>query len=331
MRGVAVHHFGSPPEVMELPAPTPEPDEVLVRVDAASVNPLDWRIAAGEFERQLPHAFPLILGVDAAGTAEAVGDRVQWVRPGDAVYGQFFRPPLGTGTFAEYVAVPERMSTGAIWSAPVGYSASFAAALPTAGMTALGALDLIGPRSGQTVLVVGATGGVGAIAVQLASMQGAEVVGTARPDVARWIRGLGASETVDHSAESVIDRVRASHPGGIDGLLDLASDAESFAELVELVRDGGTAVSAVYGASPKLLDSDRVRAVNYALPRPRPDDPPYRLPSPSRTDLLARLTAIVDGGGLETPVQAEVRLADAPAAVARNRAGHSRGKTVVRI
>ena len=331
MRAVAVRHFGATPELMELPVPSPEPHEVLVEVEAASVNPMDWRIAAGEFERQMSHTSPLILGVDAAGTVEAVGDRVQWIKPGDAVYGQFFRDPLGTGTFAEYVAAPERMSTGALWSAPVGYSASFAAALPTAGMTALGALDLIGPRSGQTLLVVGATGGVGAVAVQLASMQGAEVVGTARPDAARWVRALGASETVDHSTDSVVDRVRASHPDGIDGLLDLASDADAFAELVELVRDDGVAVSAVYGASPKLLDSDRVRAVNYTLPRPRPDDPPYRTPSPSRIDLLARLTAIIDAGGLETPVQAEVRLADAPAAVARNRAGHSRGKTVVRI
>jgi NADPH:quinone reductase len=331
MRAVAVAHFGGTPELMEVPTPEAGPGEVLVRVEAASVNPTDWRMAAGEFERQYPHTFPLVLGVDAAGRVEALGDGVERFAVGDAVYGQFFRPPLGNGTFAEYVAVPERMTTGAIGPAPMGYAASYAAALPTVGMTALGLLDAVGLRAGQTVLVVGATGGVGSTVVQLAALRDAEVIGTSRSDAAKWIRELGASETVDHAAGSVVDRVRAMRPDGIDAVVDLASDTETFADLVELVRDGGAAVSLVFGATPKLLESPRVAAVNYTLPRPRPGDPADVMPEPSKIQLLTRLTTIIETGGVRNPIQAEIRLADAPAAVARNRSGRSRGKTVVRL
>jgi NADPH2:quinone reductase len=331
MRAVAVRHFGDAPELMELPVPTPGPGEVLVEVGAASVNPMDWRIAAGEFERQLPHTFPLILGVDGAGTVVDVGEGARRFRVGDPVYGQFFRPPLGTGTYAEYVAVPEHMTTGAIQVAPVGYAASYAAALPTVGMTALGLLDTIDLQAGQTVLVVGATGGVGSTVVQLAALRGAEVVGTARSDAAKWLRGLGASETIDHSSESIADRVLASHSDGVHALVDVASDAESFSALAELVCDGGRAVSLVFGATSRLLDESRIAVANYTLPRPRSDDPHAAMPSPSKADLLWRFTAIVEAGGLDAPMQTEVRLTDAPSAVARNRAGRARGKTVIRI
>lgn len=331
MRAVAVGHFGGAPEPMELPTPTAGPGEVLVRVEAASVNPMDWRMAAGEYERQLPHTFPLILGVDAAGTVEAVGDGVRRFAIGDSVYGQFFRPPLGTGTYAEYVVAPERMTTGAIGPAPVGYAVSYSAALPTVGMAALGLLDAIDLRAGQTVLVVGATGGVGSTVVQLAALREADVIATARPDVAMWIRELGAVETVDHSAGSIADRVKTDWPGGIDAVVDLASDAASFVDLTELVRDGGAAVSLVYGATPGLLEDARITAANYSLPRPAPGDPLDLMPDPSRIQLLTRLTSIIESGQVKTPMQAEIRLADAPAAVARNRSGRSRGKTVIRL
>jgi NADPH2:quinone reductase len=331
MRAVAVRRFGDTPELMELPIPRPRPGEVLVEVGAASVNPMDWRMAAGEFERQLPHTFPLILGVDGAGTVVELGEGARRFRVGDPVYGQLFRAPLGTGTYAEYVAVPEHMTTGAIQVAPVGYAATYAAALPTVGMTAVGLLDTIDPQPGQTVLVVGATGGVGSTVVQLAAQCGAEVIGTARPDAAKWLRGLGASETVDHSADSVVDRVRASHPDGVHALVDVASDAESFSALAELVRDGGRAVSLVFGATSRLLDESRIAVANYTLPRPPPDDPHGTVPSPSKADLLWRFTAIVEAGGVDAPMQTEVRLADAPSALARNRSGRARGKTVIRI
>jgi len=142
---------------------------------------------------------------------------------------------------------------------------------------------------------------------------------------------VGASETIDHSSESVVDRVRESHPDGVHALVDVASDAESFGALTELVRDGGRAVSLVFGATPRLLDGSRIAAANYALPRPRPDDPHATMPSPSRADLLWRFTAIVEAGGVDAPMQTEVRLADAPSVLARNRAGRARGKTVIRI
>jgi NADPH:quinone reductase-like Zn-dependent oxidoreductase len=193
MRAIAVHKTSDMPELMDLPVPRPAPGEIVVRLEAASLNPIDAGIAAGYFEGRMPHVYPLILGVDGAGRVTEVGQGVRGFETGDLVHGQFLCAPLGRGTFAEYAVVPEFPDGGALLRVPDGVSAQVAAALPTAGMTALGALDTIDPRPGRSILIVGATGGVGVFAVQLAAMYGAEVVATARPETDAWIRGLGVN------------------------------------------------------------------------------------------------------------------------------------------
>jgi len=317
MRAIAVRSTGAVPELTELPDPRPAPGEVLVRLAAASVNPFDWQIADGMFAGRMPHTFPLVLGVDGAGRVEAAGEAVQALRPGDIVHGQFFRAPIGTGTFADLVAVPEHLDSGAIQRVPDGMPAARAAALPTAGMTALGAMDAIDPRAGQPVLILGATGGVGAFAVQLAAARDALVIATARPDAARWIRQLGATVTADYSAGDLSEQVRKAHPGGLAAILDLTGDPVCFAECAELVRDGGTAVSVAFGATPRLLASDRITAINYMLG--------------DKAELLSRITAEVAAGRIKVPVQREVALAETPRALAANRAGGARGKTVIQV
>ncbi len=317
MRAVAVQRTGGTPELMELPDPRPAPGEVLVKLAAASVNPIDWQIANGLFEGRMPHTFPLILGVDGAGRVEAVGEAVRALRPGDTVHGQFLRAPIGSGTFADLVTVPEHLDTGVIQPVPDGIPPEIAAALPTAGMTALGAVDAIGPQAGQPVLILGATGGVGALAVQLAAAHGAEVIATARPDADRWIQQLGASDTADHTTGDLTAQVRKAHPGGIDALLDLTGDQACFAECAALVRDGGMALSVAFAATPHMLASRRITIINYMMD--------------NKTDLLARIAATAAAGRIKVPVQRAVPLAQTPEALARNRAGGARGKTVVRI
>ncbi|MFJ6573377.1 NADP-dependent oxidoreductase [Streptomyces sp. NPDC091292] len=305
----------SAPELMELPVPLPAPGEVLVALEAASVNPIDMGIADGLLP--MPQVYPLVLGVDGAGRVTEAGEGVRGFRPGDMVHGQFLRAPLGHGTFAEYTVVTEFPDSGALQRVPDGMPAEIAAALPTAGMTALGALEAIGLRSGHSVLIVGATGGVGVFAVQLAAALGAEVVATARPDADRWIRRLGAARTVDYTAGDTAHQVRRAHPDGVDAFLDLTRDTARFGTYAGLVRDGGTATSVTFTAPPELLASERITVTNYAM-RDKPD-------------LLARITAEAASGRITVPVQQTVTLDEVPEALARNAKGGARGKTTVRI
>lgn len=317
MRAVAVHKTGDEPELMQLPTPRPAPGEVLVELAAASVNPIDAAIVAGFFEGQKPHVYPLILGADGAGRVTEVGDGVRGLEPGDLVHGQFLGSPLGRGTFADYAVVTQFADDGALQRVPDGMEAEIAAALPTAGMTALGALEAIGLRDGQSILIVGATGGVGVFAVQLAAATGAEVIATARPDADRWIRQLGAAQTVDYTVGDVAEQVRKTHPGGLDAVLDLTLDPARFSENAELVRDGGAAVSVTYAAPPELLASERIAVSNFMM-RDKPD-------------LLARITAEAASGRITVPIHQSVALDQVPAALSRNSAGGARGKTTVRI
>jgi NADPH:quinone reductase len=317
MRAVAVHKAGEAPELMELPVPRPGPGEVLVKLAAASVNPIDVGIAEGLFGDHMPYVYPVILGVDGTGRVTEAGDAVRGLKPGDTVHGQFLHAPLGNGTFADYAVVPEFPDSGALQRVPEGMPADVAAALPTAGMTALGALDVIAPRPGQSVLIVGATGGVGVFAVQLAAAHGAEVIATARPGADRWIRQLGAAQTADYTAGDIAEQIRKTHPNGIDALLDLTRDQARFGEYAGLVRDGGTALSAAFTATPELLASERITVRNFTM-----QDKP---------GLLARITAEAASGRITVPIQQVVTLDETPEALARVTTGGARGKTAVRI
>jgi NADPH:quinone reductase len=315
MRAVAVRKIGDTPELMELPVPHPAPGEVLVKLAAASVNPIDVGIAEGRLP--MPQIFPLVLGVDGAGRVTETGEGVRGLKAGDVVHGQFLRAPLGHGTFAEYALVTETPDSGALQRVPDGMPAEIAAALPTAGMTALGALEAIGLRSGQSILVVGATGGVGVFAVQLAAVRGAEVIATARPEAEGWIRDLGAAQTVDYTAGEVAELVRKTHPDGVDAVLDLTRDPARFAENAGLVRDGGAAVSAALIATPQLLASERIAVTNFMM-----QDKP---------GLLARITAEAATARITVPIQRNIALDEVPKALGRSTAVGARGKTTVRI
>lgn len=317
MRAVAVNKTGDLPELMELPVPRPGPGEVLIELAAASVNPIDLGIAQGYFQGSRPHVYPIVLGVDGAGQVNQVGDGVRGLQPGDLVHGQFLRAPLGHGTFAQYTVVTELPDNGALQRVPKGMPPEVAAALPTAGMTALGVLDSIGLRAGQSILIVGATGGVGVFAVQLAAARGAEVIATARPAADAWIRSIGATHTLDYSTGDVAELARKTDSTGVDAVLDLTRDSDRFARLAGLVRDGGTAASVTFTASPELLASDRITVSNYTM-RDKPG-------------LLARITAEVAAGRITVPIQHSIGLEQIPEALARNAAGGARGKTTVRI
>ncbi|MYT14186.1 zinc-binding dehydrogenase [Streptomyces sp. SID4951] len=298
---------------MDLPQPEPGPGEVLVRLSAAGLNPVDWKLADGMFGDAVPAAFPLVLGSDGAGEVLAIGSGVRRFTIGDAVFGQFQRPEQGGGSYCELAVADEDRIAHAARS--VTYATS--AALPTAGMTAYNLVEETRIAEGRTVLIVGATGGVGTFITQLASGRGAEVIATARPAKAELMRTLGAAETVDHTAGPIADQVLAHHPGGVDVLIDMVSGPAEFAELTRTVRDGGTAVSLIGSADADELTEHNLRGFNFV-----------NRPSPQLLEILA---GHVDAGRLTVLVGREVSLEEAPDALATSRTGRAQGKTVLAI
>ncbi|HEY1198940.1 MAG TPA: NADP-dependent oxidoreductase [Thermoplasmata archaeon] len=314
MRAVAVSRFRTPPELMDLPSPAVSRAEMLVRVEYAGVNPLDWKIADGIFEGNRPHVFPLVLGVDAAGTVEAVGPAVERFRVGDRIFGQFLHDPIGTGTYAEFVPAPEGIGVTRV---PNGMKSEEAAALPTAGMTALASLDFLALPPGASLVIVGASGGVGSFATELAAASGIHVTAVARASSAARLRSLGAEEVVDPSGEDPHAAVARTHPSGLDGLLDAMSDRPTFARWATIVRRGGAATTTMFSADVRSLERAGVRGVNVDL-------------QPT-TLLLDRLAKDVVDHHLKVPLERRVRLPEAPAALAELRAGRAHGKTVVEV
>ncbi|PZG21541.1 NADP-dependent oxidoreductase [Nonomuraea aridisoli] len=311
MRAVAISAFGADPELVELPEPQPRPGEILVRLRAAGYNPVDTKIASGAMKDRMSPSFPFVLGQDGAGTVAALGDGVTGFRLGEEVYGRFTDPSRGLGSYAEYGVVA---ADGPVAPIPKGMILEQAAAVPTATATARALVEESRLDEGQTVLIVGATGGVGQAATQLAALRGARVIATATPDAADAMRRLGAAETVDHRGGSVADQVLAAHPGGIDAVFDLVSAAGDTAPLEGLLRPGGVICSVLRAVDPGALAARELRGVNVVNTVTGP--------------VLNELADLIDSGELRVQVQAQIPLEQVPAVLSDIAAGHARGKTV---
>ena len=211
MRAIVINDFGAPPTVSDLPQPKPEAGELLVRVRASSLNGFDAATAAGMLKGMMEHRFPVVLGKDFAGTVEAVGDQVTRFAVGDEVFGVVMKPFLGDGGLGEYVTVAEGYG---VTHLPGGLSHTTAGALGLAGTAALNAVDAIAPANGHTVLVSGASGGVGALAIQLATARGAQVIATAKPGPeADLVADLGTAYIVDYTSD-LAGQARVIAPDG---------------------------------------------------------------------------------------------------------------------
>jgi NADPH2:quinone reductase len=312
MRAVVVSEYGSAPVVAEVPKPRPKAGQVLIGLRAAGMNPMDRTLASGDWQ-PMPAIFPMVLGADGAGLIEEVGEGATRFAVGQNVFGQLFLPPLGsTGTYAEYVAVTEDAPLTLV---PDGLDLGLASALPTAGMTGLSlAEDVLGPLAGKTLLIVGAGGGVGSFATQFAVNAGAHVIVNVREASAARIRGYGALEVVGTTVP-LKGTVRNAHPDGIDVLLDLVSDGDAFAELAELVRPGGTAVTTRYVADIAALEARDVAGVNFALQ-----------PSVKSLDRLA--DALLTDRIVAPPI-ARISLDDVPGILSGASNRSADGKTVI--
>jgi NADPH:quinone reductase len=312
MRAITVTEYGATPELMEIPTPEPGRGQILLKLRAAGMNPMDTVLASGDW-KPMPATFPMVLGADGAGVVEKLGEGGSRFSVGDDLFGQLFIPPLGSaGTYAEYVAVTEDAPLARV---PAGLDDVLAASLPTAGGTAFELVDLLEPLTDKTVLIVGAGGGVGSFATQFAVNAGGDVIANVRGRDAERMRDYGAVETIDHTEASLVATVRQAHPAGIDALLDLVSDAGGFAALASLVQEGGTAVTTRYVADEDALRAKGVTAVNFAL-------------QPS-SELFKRVAEAVADGRIVAPPITRVSLQDVPAVLSSSRPAS--GKTVIAL
>ncbi|MFE7966056.1 NADP-dependent oxidoreductase [Streptomyces cellulosae] len=299
MRAARYHRYGDPTAltVEEAPDPAPGPGEIRIRVTAASVNPVDWKVRSGAVRDFLPVDLPAIPGRDAVGLVDRIGEGVQGVGLGDRVFG------LGgvTGATAELAVL-------SAWApAPEAWSDEEAAGAALAAVTALSGLKALGPLSGRTLLVEGAAGGVGGAAVELAVAAGATVVGTAGAHNHAFLRALGAVPMT--YGAGLAERLADVAPQGIDLVLDTAASG-SLGELVEIAGDPSRVVTVADHLNAGRLG---VRAADVV------NDPTY----------LAEAAALGAQGRYTPRVERTYPLAEIAEAHAHSEGGHVRGKIVV--
>lgn len=308
MKAVRMHRYGGPDVLVyeEIPRPRPHAGEVLIRVEAAAVNPVDWKIREGYLREMLPHTLPLVMGWDVSGVITAIGSGVTRFKVGDEV---FSRPDiLRDGTYAEYVIIRETE----VALKPKSIDHLHAAAIPLAGTTAWKALiEAGGVEPGQRVLIHGAAGGVGSYGVQLAKWRGARVIATASPHNHDYLRELGADETVDYRHAGFEEGI-----GTVDVVFDTIGGTTQERSW-SLLHRGGILVSII---DPPSTEKAAAHGVRHAFVFIQPD-----------AAVLAELASLVDGGKLRTYLEAVLPLAEARRAQEMSQEGHVRGKIVLKV
>lgn len=308
MRAMSVDAVGGPDVLTEVELPVPEPgaSEVLVRVHTAGVNPTDWKHRAGVISFKQP---PFVLGWDVSGVVERVALGVTLFQPGDEVFGML-PYPTGAGAYAEYVTGPAR----AFVAKPAQVDHEQAGAIPLAALTAYQALvDTAGLREGQRVLIHGAGGGVGHLAVQIAKARGAHVIGTASAGRHDFLRELGVDEPIDYHAVDFADVV-----GGLDVVLDTVG--QYAARSLPVLREGGTFVTILPGSAADLGPEAERLGVRVAMMLVERDH--------------AGMSAIADlvaSGALRATIAGSFPLADAAKAHELGETNRTAGKLVLTV
>jgi len=313
MQAFAIDELGQPGSVHDLPTPEPTEGQVRIRVAAAGLNPFDNAVLQGYLKDRMEHRFPLVPGMDASGTVEALGEGADGWSVGDEVFGSVGKMYLGEGTLAEYVT----MSAGTVARKPASIEHAAAAAIPVAGVTALMMADALQLSEGHVVIAVGATGGVGSYFVQLATRRGARVVAVCRDENADYARSLGAADVIDYTVGDVAEAVRSRYPDGIDAIADMHGDKEGITKLAEQVRSGGHVASAVGAADAEALSGRGIGATNVM--------------GMVTTASLDAVAAMLDRREIRSPEIRSYSLADVGEALAALGSGHTRGKIVVTL
>jgi NADPH:quinone reductase-like Zn-dependent oxidoreductase len=313
MKAFGLADESSTAAMLEVPTPEPGPGDVRVAVRASSVNGWDVFVMSGHARAMMEHHYPVIGGKDFVGVIDAVGEGVTRFAVGDEVLGIVPNAPfLSLGSYAEYLVVP---ADGFIQPKPANLNFEQAASVGLAALTAHVSVDAVEASEGDVVLIVGAAGGVGSYAVELAAPRGATVVATARPEDQEWIRGLGATEAIDYSGD-VAAAVRSAHPDGVDGLIVAVQLGDAFGPTVALVKDGGKIASTVGGADA-VAERD-IRATNVQG-------------QADNVETFAEVVRLAAAGTLTVPITRTFTFDELPEALGLVGETRSRGKFAITI
>lgn len=333
MRALVLTRYGGPEamELREVPQPEPGPGEVLIRVHAAGLNPVDYKIREGALKAIQRYRLPVVMGCELAGVVEKTGAGANGFKPGDRVFCRVAKD--GLGAFAEYAVVHQDL----LAKVPDGLDLVTAAGIPLAGLTALQALrDELQLGPGQSVFISGGAGGVGTFAIQIAKWLGARVVTTASPRGRALVERLGADEVIDYTAERFQDRL-----SGLDGAFDLMG-GETLDATFGVVRPGGMVVSVAGLPEPETARKDLnlgplMTAAFWVVSRKlralaRRQGVRYRFlfMHPSGAE-LAELAGLVAAGRLDPIVDKVFPFSEIAAAMAYLEAGRAKGKVIVRM
>lgn len=315
MKTMAINAFGEVDSIqmIELDKPQPASNEVLIKISYAGVNPVDWKICLGAIKDLLPHQFPVVLGWDAAGTVDSVGDAVSGYQVGDSVYAYCRKTTVQSGTYAEYIAV----DANALAKVPAGITLQQAAGIPLVALTAWQSLfDFADLKAGQTVLIHAGAGGVGSIAIQLAKWRGAYVYTTASAANHAYVKSLGADVVIDYNEHDFVSVMKRCEPGGVDVVYDTVGDDIQIRSF-EVVKKGGVLVSIV---APPAEDKAQQYSIKAGFVFVAPN-----------TQQLQKLSELIEQGVVK-PVETQVMpLEQAVSALQQIQTRHVRGKIVLAV
>ena len=312
MRAVVVEHRHELGTLRDWPNPVPGEREILVRVSAAGVNPVDWK-RRDDDETPLP----LVLGQDFAGVVAGVGAGVQRYAVDDRVFGI----ARAHGSYAELTVVPEDENQQPVAHIPNDVGDADAAALPTAALTALACVERVGVHAGEVLFIVGVTGAVGQYAAQIARDRGVEVAGSGKSDNAEVAQSLSLGAYVSYDREDVVSAVRAKYAQGVHAIIDLADNASALQKLTVLLRSGGTIASTIHAVDEAYVRERGLRGLNVNL---------FESPQSSHEGLRT-IIDMVERGAIRAPIAAERNLSDAVEALELQKSGAISGKIIVTI
>lgn len=315
MKAVVIESFGGLDELKlhEMPMPKIHDHEVLIGVEYAAVNPVDWKIREGYLESAFPHQFPLIPGWDASGVIASVGKNVKGLKAGDLVYAYCRKPTVQEGTYAEYVA----FDAVNVAKKPKNITFAEAAAVPLAALTAWQALfDFCHLKKGQTILIHAGAGGVGGFAIQFAKYAGATVITTCSRNNFDYVQKLGADHIIDYTKEDFRESVRKIAKDGVDIAFDTVG-GDVLPKSLEIVKKDGALVTIVQHLGPEYGAKAHVRT-GFVFVRPDGQE-------------LANIAKLIESGIVKAPEIHEMNLKDAAKAQEISKLGHTRGKIVLKI